>query len=126
MKNIDLATIMPLITGVSAILTLIVMQIVTASSTLKNPHGRLHWCQRFSLATLSMALAYDTYDQLNTRSYPSASDVLLHSALLGVLVCWAYRGLYVEKLRLKMRPFTVFNNPNHSRKPTKVDNMVID
>jgi hypothetical protein len=126
MKSIELTTIMPLVTGLSAILALIAMQIVTAGSTFKNSSGRLHWCQRFSLAALSAALAYDTYDQLITRSYPSVSDLLVHTALFGVLVCWAYRRHYLEILRRKVRTFTVFDNPNHPGKPTKVNHVVID
>jgi hypothetical protein len=126
MRNIELTSIMPLVTGLSAILALIAMQIVTAGSTFKNPHGRLHWCQRLSLAALSAALAYDTYDQLTTMSYPSLSDLLLHTTLFGVLACWAYRRYHIENLRHKVRSFTVFDNPNHTGKPTKVNHVVID
>jgi hypothetical protein len=87
MKNIDLTYLTVGITGLSALVCLIVMQVVTKEAGFKRGTSRWRLCQRCSLATLSVILGYDCYDALTTGADPRFSDLLVHGALLWVLIC---------------------------------------
>lgn len=123
MVKIDVTTLMALASLTSALMTLAVMQVVTTESGFRNGYSRTQLCQRASLATLALALAYDAYSMINVGVGASFSGLLTRLSLLGVLFCWAYRksGNVTEA-----RSVTIFNNAEHARKPAKVDNMVVN
>ena len=115
-------------TAGGAMLCLMVMQVVTKPSGFTTGYTRLHLCQRFSLAALSLALAYDTYVTLSAPVIPVAADVIMHGVLCGTLLCWAYRKNFTQQLvrGRKVGPITVFGNAKYVGKPTKINNVVID
>lgn len=117
-----------IVTAAGAMLCLAVMQVVTKSSSFATGYTRLHLCQRFSLGALSLTLAYDTYATIVSGQVPVGADVLMHSVLCGVLLCWAYRKHFAQQLvrGRKVRPFLVSGNPKYVSKASKLNNMMID
>jgi hypothetical protein len=127
MVNLDLTPFTGIVTAISALTCLVVMQEVTRESGIRCKYGIIQLCQRFSLAVLAIALAYDCYNTISTGSDPRPGDFFVHVALLLVLVCWAYRKhLFASSFKLKAGPFGVLHNLDEARKAAKLNQRVID